>query len=122
MAAPAILEIPLAVSDRVNRLVDSGEFYAFAEIPQPGSREKLFCHFEDLTVAHCEQLVEEHTRRARKLIARYEQTGSPSTARTAAGHIFRANRYRLRYYELLGQDFDPADLPFPYYPAASAQD
>src|SRR5687768_16592637 len=74
-----------------------------------------------LTVGDCEQLTEQHKRRADAALARLRKRPTSAAAiRTAVEHIFRANLYAARYFELLGQEPGPDDLPFPL-PAGEAK-
>ncbi len=70
-----------------------------------------------------EQLVEQHVRLAHKAIARFKlRGGSPATAKTAAGHIFRATVYRSTYLATMQVDDPPvSEFPFPLLTIDEAQ-
>lgn len=85
---------------------------AYAEYPLADGR-MVFCHFRNLTVARCEQLVEFHTRRALKAMATWRKTHSQAACRKAAKNILRARLYRCQYITLIGQtDSSEVDMPF----------
>jgi hypothetical protein len=104
--------IPQTIADRVSRLTKSNVIPIFAELRRPGkpSRWKLF---ERLTVGDCEQLAEYHARRARRMMMRFDITGSPHTAKTAAEHVYRARLYRLLYQHLMAVERNEGDTAFP---------
>ena len=108
--------LPPEIARRLNAKIGSGEFYARAALP-PGRSRQLWHRFSELSQGDLEQLVEWHKRRAYAALERFERTGSPHTAETAADHIWRAQRYRMRYRELLGderpEDFVGNDPVFP---------
>ena len=110
--------LPPEIIARFNAKVASGWFYELAALP-PGRSPQLWHQFEDLALGDLEQLVEWHKRRALKAVARFRATGSPRTAETAADHIWRAERYRVRYHELLGDarpdTLDETDPVFPEF-------
>jgi len=122
MSLKHLVPLPAPIVERVARKAESGKFYRFAFIP-PGkpSAQQIVRDFGQLTVGDCEQLVEHHLRLANRALRRFDVTGSPRTAETAADHVFRANRCRLQYYELLGQTPDPADFPFPLLSVAEVE-
>ncbi|MFH1918787.1 MAG: hypothetical protein ABIP48_02725 [Planctomycetota bacterium] len=107
-----LVNLPEAIAQRVARLHKKGVLYQYAEIHRPG-KPSVWREFVRLTIADCEQLVEYHTRRARKAIARLEITGSTRSTRTAADHVYRARLYRWRYHEMIGNEPGEADMPFP---------
>ena len=88
---------------------------AYAELPYPGGKT-IFKGYRNLNVGDSEQLVEHHTRKARKAIARFHSTKSPTTARTAGHHILYARLYRCLYFTLTGTfTGEPMEdqMPFP---------
>jgi len=87
----------------------------YAEIPTAGG-QIVWQEWKYLTVGDCEQLVEHHTRKANKAIARFIKTGSRATSKTAAWNMIRARLYRIEYFvKLHGPEVDISeyDLPFP---------
>ncbi len=87
----------------------------WGEVPRPGG-EAVFVEYDNLTVGDCEQLVEHHTRKGCKAIARFIRTESYRTAKTAAFHMFRARLYRCLYLDLTGVDLEKPhedQMPFP---------
>lgn len=80
-------------------------------------RYQRFHPWENLTVGICEQLVEQHTRAARKAIDRWLVTKSTRSLRAAGWNIIRARLYRCQYLSLLGiTDSTEHDMPFPCLP------
>ncbi len=93
---------------------DSVPYYA--DLPVPVNKS-ILKRYHDLNVGDCEQLVENHVRKARRAIERFGTTKSPTTARTAGHHILYARLYRCLYFTLLGVTVDEtyeADMPFPH--------
>jgi hypothetical protein len=87
---------------------------AFAEFPAADGR-KLWCHYRDLTVSLCEQLVEFHSRKARTAIATWHKTKSTNARARAGKNIIYARLYRCRYLSLMGiEDSTEDDMPFPF--------
>lgn len=79
-----------------------------------GDGTRIFIAWEDLTVAHCEQLVEQHSRSARKAIERWMACHSSAVLRAAGYSIIRARLYRTQYFVLMGmKNTTEADMPFP---------
>lgn len=85
---------------------------AYAEVPRPGGKVVFKTHAA-LTVADCEQLVEHHARQARAAIARFTNTESPTTAKSAGWHILRTRLYRCEYLGKTEQS-DPDEQQFPF--------
>lgn len=87
---------------------------SYAEFKRP-RQSSLWKAHKDLTIGDLEQLVEQHVRLAHKSIARFKlRGGSPATAKTAAGHIFRATVYRCTYLATMQVDDPPvSEFPFP---------
>lgn len=106
----AIAQLPPEIGQIVKRMAKDARVWAYAEFRQ--DRKSYFKHWEDLTVADCEQLAEQYARLARKSIERYSRTGSHRTARTAAEYIDRSRLYRDRYRQLLGLPADEFDQQF----------
>jgi hypothetical protein len=109
--------IPVEILTEVARLQEEENWIemvpAYAELMRPG-KPSLWTPCQRLTVADTEQLVEQHTRMARKSIERWKRTGSPRTLETAARHILRGRTYRCLYIELTGQqNATEADMPIP---------
>ena len=88
---------------------------AYAEVPDARGQIHL-CHYEDLTIALCEQLTEHHHRKSLKAIQRYLATGSVHSLRTAGKNIVYARLYRCRYIQLTGKtDSTEDDMPLPLH-------
>lgn len=114
-------DIAAAVQRLTNRMAATGKVWRFAEIRRR-RKPSVFKKAALLTVGECEQLVEFHTRRAKRAIMRYEGHQSRSSIRTAAEHIVRARLYRDRYHHLLGKPVNEADMPFPVLSDQEAAD
>ncbi len=112
--------LPPEIAALVDRKFASGSFYGMAALPGIRGGPQLWQKFKKLTLSDLEQLTEHHKRRARLAVKRYRRTGSHRTAETAADHIWRAERYRMRFRELLGderpEDFVDTDPVFPEFP------
>ena len=119
MADTKSIPLPAEIAELFSAKVASGVFYKYAERRKIWSKETRWCRFEQLTLADLEQLVEYHRRRALAAIEEFIQTGRPYTAYAAADHIWRAERYRMRYRKLLGdespEDFVDNDPVFPEF-------
>ena len=90
---------------------------AYAEIPDANGKI-FFHHWRDLTVADCEQLVEFHTRKARRAIDLWMERKTARSLRNAGWNIIRARLYRCQYFSLIGKtDSTEHDMPFPFLPA-----
>jgi hypothetical protein len=86
---------------------------AYAEVKHADGRTLVYEH-GDLTVALCEQLVEQHSRSAIAAINRFRANSSRRSCKTAAFHVLRARLYRCRYIQLTGKkNSTEADMPFP---------
>ena len=112
---PSTLEdLPAAINRATARLSAAWHRDGFPSVAEyrRGGRT-LYKHWRSLTIGDCEQLVGQHTRAARLAIIRFQGTGSPSTARTAAEHILRTRLYRGLYRQTLGLARDEGDMPFP---------
>lgn len=78
--------------------------------------------FENLTVADCEQLAEQFTRRARSALATYGKHCSARSLRMAGKAVLYARLYRCQYITLIGKkDSTEADMPFPLGSVADGQ-
>lgn len=85
---------------------------AWAVLPDAAGLDKYYRH-QDLTVAHCEQLVEHHARTARSILAGGRWARNRGKIEDAARHILMARLYRCRYIQLIGQqDSTEDDIPF----------
>ena len=115
MADPKTL--PPAIAASVDRKFRCGWFYELALLPGICGSPQLWQEFKKLTLSDLEQLTEHYKRKAYSSLERYDRRGSPRTAALAADHIWRAERYRMRYRELLGderpEDFVDTDPVFP---------
>lgn len=91
---------------------------AYVELPSNKQGKVLWCHWADLTVGRCEQLVEYHVRKARYRLQRWGKIGCNECklwqyTREIAYHILRARLFRCTYISLIGQeDSTEADMPF----------
>lgn len=104
--------IPSEITQIVKRLHADAMIPAYVEFPR--GKDRLFIHYHEATVAQLEQAVELQTRAARQSIQRFMfRGGSPTTAKTAAGHIERARVFRARSLELRDQPITEAAMPFP---------
>lgn len=112
-----LAKMPERIFRKVIRKMNSGEFYTYAfvrAITGPYEGKQVVQDFDHLTVGELGELIARHRERARKAAVRYHLTGSESSARTAADHIFRCNRYAVRREELLGNELDSREWPFPF--------
>ncbi len=105
-----IAPIPDEIVNRVVKLQSKG-WPGMVEFPS--GRNFLWTNIEDATVAELEQAVELETRRARKAIDRFMQTGSKSSAAKAAMCINRARSFRDWSLQNQGQPVTEEALPFP---------
>ncbi len=86
---------------------------AWAEIPAADG--KTYWHrYQDLTVGLCEQATEFHVRKARQAIARFEENGSPRTARAAGRHILWARIFRCRFIGISGDGLPATEVEMPF--------
>lgn len=86
---------------------------AYAEIEHADGR-KLWKAWENLTVADCEQLVEQHSRVAKRAIEKWMKRRTKYFLRQAGQSIIRARLYRCQYFVLMGmENTTEADMPFP---------
>lgn len=101
-----ICKVPRIVADEATKIMLKGVTWTYAELP-----DGRWIRFEDLTVAHCEQLAECYKRRAVKKLDKHPEP-TRRQAKAIAQLMDRANLYREHYYKLTGQKFNPEDLPF----------
>lgn len=88
----------------------------------PSGKKRLWTNIEDATVAQLEQAVEMETRRARKAILRFMETGSKYAASKAAMCINRARSFRDWSLQNQKQPVTEEALPFPCMSLEQMQD
>ena len=107
--------LPVPIARRVLAKAQAHDVPAFVLLHDSSGRE-VAARFRALTPALLGGLIVKHRGQAGRAIKRFMVTGSRSSARTAAEHIYFTNLFTIRREQLLGQKVACSQLPFPVGP------